>query len=218
METSNTGPTPQGTNALSAVASDIERTPLNIATATRLIRSADELAKRSDAQLHSIVNAAREHGVSWQAIGEALGVSRQAAFKRFSVHQAEGNAMSDPIDLAERTNEIFHSLASGDYESVKSHMTYACARELSKRKLMGVWRDVESESGPLERCSDFTAQTPDGQNALAQWANRHTLSGSIVQTTLHHEAGEWMARVAYNSAGKILAMYIAPPGTKNLPF
>jgi hypothetical protein len=47
------------------------------------IVAASKAAGDADAELHAAVTAAREAGVTWAAIGEVLGTTRQAAFKRF---------------------------------------------------------------------------------------------------------------------------------------
>jgi len=47
------------------------------------IRDAAGHADQSQARLHDAVAAARAAGISWALIGTALGVSRQAAHKRF---------------------------------------------------------------------------------------------------------------------------------------
>ena len=52
--------------------------PLNIVTTLA------EAAGQLDAKLHDVVSWARRRGHSWAEIGEALGVSRQAAWTRFS--------------------------------------------------------------------------------------------------------------------------------------
>ncbi|TQJ30382.1 hypothetical protein [Microbacterium sp. SLBN-146] len=182
------------------------------------IRDADELARRSRERLHELVRGAHARGVSWQSIGDALGVSRQAAFKRFG-HQNEGELMSQQvIDLVDRTSTVFQSLDAGDYDAVRTHMTYTCARALSKRTLMRVWSNVVEDSGTLEACTDATVQTPDGTTTVSKFLNRHLSTGAIVQTTLRHEAGEWIGRIAYNGTGKITGILIAPPGAQNLPF
>ena len=122
------------------------------------------------------------------------------------------------VDLMERTREVFESLDAGDYEAVRAQMTYACARMLSKRKVTGVWNEVVAAAGHLQSSAELTVQTPDGTNALNKIANRVFANGAIVQTTLRHEAGEWIGRVAYNGSGKITGLLIAPPGSRDLPF
>ncbi|MBD8011985.1 hypothetical protein AB0O65_09560 [Microbacterium sp. NPDC077391] len=209
---------------LSALAATVEEAravgvPVDDAAA---IRQADQLVRRSQARLVDLVVATRAAGVSWQAIGDALGVSRQAAFKRFggavARPQKEMEMGEQMIDLMDRTRAVFERLDAGDYEAVRTQMTYTCARTLSKRKIQGVWNQVVAETGRLESPSDLTVQTPDGANALSKFANRVLASGAIVQATLRHEAGEWIGRVAYNGSGKITGLLIAPPGSRNLPF
>lgn len=185
---------------------------------TTRIQHADQLVKLADARLHDLVAEARRNGVPWQAIGDTLGVTRQAAFKRFNAAVEQDSAMSTAIDLTERTIEVFQKLAVDDYRTVREWMTYTCARELTKRKLMSIWTDVVMATGRLERCTNVVVQTPGGRNRLEKLANRHLLTGPIVQATLEHETGEWIGRIAYNSAGKIVGMHIAPTDAQNLPF
>lgn len=183
-----------------------------------MIRQSDELVRRARERLQELVAAARSNGVSWQDIGGVLGVSRQAAFKRFGA-KGEGETGGAPaIDLSDRTSEVFEHLDAGDYEAVRAHMTYACGRALTKRKLMSVWDQVQSETGRLDACVNATVQTADGSTPLNKFANRYLSTGAIVQVTLRHEAGEWIGRVAYNGSGKITGILIAPPGSRDLPF
>ncbi|GAB3599272.1 hypothetical protein [Microbacterium tumbae] len=182
-----------------------------------MILRTDELVRRSHERLSEAVSIARSRGVSWQAIGDALGVSRQAAFKRFGTG-GERATIGRPTDLLDRTNEVFAHLDAGEYEAVRAHMTYTCARALTERRLMGVWDEVRSASGRLEACVGSTAQTADGDTALTRFANRHVSTGTIVQTTLRHEDGEWIGRVAYNGSGKITGILIAPPASRDLAF
>lgn len=189
---------------------------------SNVISRADELVRRSQVRLVELVVSARAAGVAWQAIGDALGVSRQAAFKRFGgavTHPDEEKDMTkQTIDLMDRTRAVFERLDAGDYEAVRTQMTYACARTLSKRRIQGVWDEVVTETGWLESATDLTVQTPDGTNALNKFANRVLANGAIVQATLRHEAGEWIGRVAFNGSGRITGLLIAPPGARDLPF
>ncbi|WP_109212366.1 MULTISPECIES: hypothetical protein [Microbacterium] len=191
-------------------------------TASVAIRRADQLVRRSQTRLVDLVVEARAAGVSWQAIGDTLGVSRQAAFKRFGgavAHPEKEMEMArQTIDLMDRTRAVFEWLDAGDYEAVRTQMTYACARTLSKRKIQGVWNEVVTATGRLESSTDLTVRTPDGTNALNKLANRVLANGAIVQATLRHEAGDWIGRVAYNGSGKITGLLIAPPGARDLPF
>lgn len=189
--------------------------------------SAVEIGHRIDlaarAHLEESVAVARARGVSWQEIGNAFDITRQAAFKRFgnkmTTEPGEEGAGSPIIDLISRTEEVFEHLSRGNYASVKSLMTFTCSRALPKKKVMGVWDQVVADSGAFESCSNTTVQTADGTNVLAQKLNQYLAGGLIGQTQLNHEAGEWIGRVAYNGAGKVAGILIVHPLQKsNLPF
>lgn len=47
------------------------------------ILAASKATTDAEQQLHDAVTAARTAGVTWAAIGAVLGITRQAAFKRF---------------------------------------------------------------------------------------------------------------------------------------
>ncbi|WP_440311591.1 DUF3887 domain-containing protein [Leucobacter chromiireducens] len=224
-------PPPQPTRALSPLAEEVDAAVLAAASAdasvsaagaTSAIQAANALSTAAHDSLASLVGAARRSGVSWQVIGDALGVSRQAAFKRFGSAgepPTEGSTMADQsIDLSARTREVFERLSAGDYEAVRATMTYSCARTLTKRKVMSVWDQVVRDTGKLESCDELTVRIPDGTNALTKFAGRLLSNGAIVQTTLRHEAGDWIGRVAYNGSGKITGLLIAPVGAEDLAF
>lgn len=191
--------------------------------ATAAVAVAVEIERAAEQHLRASVAAARADGVSWQLIGDALGVSRQAAFKRFGTPpplDAEGDIMAKPvINLEERTEQVFRWLSEGDYASVKSLMTFTCARMLTKKKVLEVWDGVVRDTGALESFSDTVVQTADGRNIVLQQINQFLGGGLVGQTLLHHEAGEWTGRVAYNSTGKITGILIVHPmNAHNLPF
>lgn len=191
-------------------------------TGTEGISVAVDIERAAGQLLHAAVAAARAAGNSWQLIGDALGVSRQAAFKRFgtAAQEAGGTTMSQPIlNLAERTEQVFRLLSKGDYAAVKAMMTFTCARALTKKKVMGVWDGVIDATGALESLSDTVVQTADGGNIVLQQINQYLGGGLVGQTQLNHEAGEWIGRVSYNGAGKISGLLIVHPmQAHNLPF
>ena len=47
------------------------------------LREAHEALRRDEQEVVRRVAAAREHGISWQSIGQVLGISKQAAWERF---------------------------------------------------------------------------------------------------------------------------------------
>ena len=186
-------------------------------TLTQAILLSDQLGIRSHSMLRSSVAAAREHAVSWQAIGDALGISRQAAFKRFA--DAEPRDADDAIaSLIATTESVFARLSAGDYESVRNQMTFVCSRALTKRKVMGVWADMEAGTGRFLRCSDTQEATPAGRDAVERFLNTHVGALTVVQSRLHHESGEWIGRVAYTRAGKIAGILVTAPDSTDLAF
>jgi hypothetical protein len=64
---------------------DLKPGDLRDASHLREIIAAVEQTRVADAELRRAVHAAREAGDSWTVIGMALGVTRQAAQKRFGV-------------------------------------------------------------------------------------------------------------------------------------
>lgn len=183
----------------------------------------NRIERAAQAHLENSVAVARARGVSWQDIGNAFGITRQAAFKRFgaaSTAAPEDKAMGNPIiDLTSRTEEVFEQLSKGDYGSVKSLMTFTCSRVLTRKKVMGVWAQIIADSGRFESCSNTTIQTADGTNVLAQKLNQYLAGGLTGQTQINHAEGEWIGRVAYNGAGKITGILISHPlQVDSLPF
>ena len=187
------------------------------------IELALEIEHAAERHLRNSVEAARVRGASWQQIGNAFGVSRQAVYKRFGApetHDARGEIMNKPIvDLQARTEAVFQMLSEDNYAGVKALMTFSCSRLLTKKKVMSVWNQVVSATGPLISCTDTVAQTSDGRNVILQQINQLLSGGLVGQTMLNHEAGEWLGRVAYNGSGKITGLLIVSPLEKhNLPF
>jgi hypothetical protein len=74
----------------------IEPNPADARDATHMRRIIAAAAALQDAEeeLHSAVAAARDAGDTWDMIGVALGVTRQAAYQRFG--QKEPNARKRP--------------------------------------------------------------------------------------------------------------------------
>ena len=61
------------------------------ATHIRRIIAAAEALHAADSELRDAVMTAREAGDTWEVIGMALGVSRQAAYQRFGRASAQPN-------------------------------------------------------------------------------------------------------------------------------
>jgi len=182
-----------------------------------VIRRANEVGHLSQAHLQRAVLTARAEGVSWQAIGDTLGISRQAAFKKFDPahHHVPGEAaVSNPIvDLIERTESVFRSLNDGDFDTVRSMMTYSCARSLTKKKLAIMQGDMVDSFGQLESISGTVIQPMDGRDIFEKLSNQLFISQLVGDTRLNHEAGEWNGRVAFNKNGKVTGILVSRPNS-----
>lgn len=182
------------------------------AAAARLAGARDELS--------SAVDEARRGGRSWQQIGDVLGVSRQAAFKRFGSPRdpRSGIAMSattNASDVAEMTDRVFRLLDAGDYEAIAALMTTDCAEVLTKDVVLGTWASVVAEIGNLVNCGQTRAELPDGTIMDPE----ESVLGSVLgQTLLACEAGECVGRLALDADHRIVGMLLVPPDHGPLPF
>ena len=61
-------------------------------------------------------------------------------------------------------------------------MSFTCSRELTKRKVMRVWGEIEASTGQFLSCSNTIAQTLDGRSIVERLLNRHLVKGVVIQT------------------------------------
>lgn len=179
------------------------------------VAQAHRAAAEAQRDLRDAVEQARATGLSWAAIGETLGVSRQAAFKRFGVVTDPATrrpvAVARTADVAGLASEVFTRWAAGDVAWVHQHMTHQCARELSRSRLDAVWRDVLDEVGALERVGDVEVFAGDGRTPQVATAVGQTSLPAVGRVVLHHEAADAVGRVMVNRGGRVAGMLIGPP-------
>jgi hypothetical protein len=175
--------------------------------------------KASRQRLHDAVTAARSQGHTWQQIGDALDMSRQAAFKRFGrpINPSNGDALvSQPVrpilDLAERA---FSLVATADYDTLHELMTPDTAKTLTADLIADTWASVLSEVGELETCRGTEVELPDG---TVLDPDERVQGVKIAATTLQCEAGSVLGRIAFDGNGKIIGMLIVPTDHGDLPF
>lgn len=70
----------------------VQRTGSGELTVGAALAATAELREAADRKLFVLVGFARDAGASWAAIGEALGVTTQAAHQRFGPKQASAKA------------------------------------------------------------------------------------------------------------------------------
>lgn len=188
-------------SALAAIADDEQTSDSNEVTATQRIEVAAELKSLSDDVLHHSVAQARDRNVSWQQIGDVLGITRQAAFQRFRDpnHPKGTTSMKTKTSTSMIPNAeaVYRNLDTGDYDSVGPQMTFIAQRILNEERVMGVWAEATAMLGTFESFGESFAR-PSGSNV-------------VVETPLAFEAGDLIGRIAYNRRNKIVGMLIMRP-------
>lgn len=182
------------------------------------VRAAATALHLAERGLADAVRRARAAGRSWAAVGDALGTSRQNAFKRFGSPRdpRTGTSMtpSDRRDAVTATTErVFALVDAGDHDQLRELMPADVARVLTRDVVLDTWAGAVAETGNLVRCEDTRVELPGGEPVDAP------VLGTVVgATTLVCEAGEWHGRVAVGQDGEVLGLLVVPPGTSDLPF
>lgn len=171
------------------------------------------------ARLHDAVTAARREGRSWAEIGQLLGMTRQAAFKRFgTTHDPRtGEIMKTrSIDKASQlTEEIFRLIASGDDTAVQAHLHPQVREQLTPQRIGEAWRNALTECGSLEGFTNTHVELHDG-TVLSEDGD---IIGTVIGATrLMCEAGELVGRVALDETDQVVGLLIVPQNHGKLPF
>lgn len=193
--------------------------PDQLADLTRALRHVE----RAEIELGEAVRRARHAGHTWQQIGEALGVTRQAAFKRYGhvIDPTTGEEvpLTAVAPVPALTEQVVTLLAAGRHDNVHQMMTHTCRRALPQREIAAVWAEVLAEVGGLEHLSDFQMISAEGRVISAtSSAATHPVpcTGRVV---LHHEAGDMVAHVAFSREAKVAGLVLAPLDDEDaLPF
>lgn len=158
-------------------------------------------------ELAEAVSSARLAGATWQQIGTALGVSKQAASQRFqdstSIYREKA---LDQIqtELNQIAEELFTALAHKDIERVHLLMTYTTARLLFKRKISKVWDSI------LETCGTFI----ELQKSIIE----HSGNQYVLTYRLRHQLGQPVGQISFNSRKKITGLVIYSDDSAQLPW
>lgn len=183
-----------------------------------VVRAAGALARARD-DLARAVEDARGGGATWADVGEVLGISRQAAFKRFGRPR-------DPTDagtmtprstghVTALTEQVVREIDAGDYDALRARMPDEVAAELTRDTVLGVWRSVVAEIGNLEGFEDTHVELVDRTRLEPGEAVLGTVVGD---TVVRCEAGEVRARVAVDERDRVLGLLLVPPDATDLPF
>ncbi|GAB2481218.1 hypothetical protein GCM10027030_14020 [Luteococcus sediminum] len=174
------------------------------------IAQALDRLSQAEQELHDSVRRARSQGRTWQEVADVLGVTRQAAFKRFG-HPTDpetGDALETvpPVDLPSLTREAAADLGAGDFGRLRSRMTQACSRQLTARVVSSVWSDILGSYGDPVAIGSVGCHGPAGER-LPEGPVR---APAVGRAELVHEHGELVLKVQVNRNGRITGLVIRP--------
>ena len=185
------------------------------------IREAQQALDRAKDQLRATVQEARAQGQTWAAIGDVLGMSRQAAFKRFGevtnpVNDQKITGAHMSIDQIRGTTEhVFDLISAGEYDQLEQLIHPQVRSELPASLIAETWTRVLTEVGAKESYVDTHVVMPAGERI----GEDDQIMGTVVGvTTLNCEAGEIMGRVAIDDQQRVVGLLIVPPDYSPVPF
>jgi hypothetical protein len=171
------------------------------ATASAGIVSSLRLRSMTEDVIAASVLRARSEGMSWKAIGDELGVTRQAAFQRYGkpTDPRTGEPMSTtPLANADKLAiATIDDLAAGKWRQVTARFDDAMAKGLSDEALAAAWAQVIGQAGAFE--------SHDAPEAT------RTADVTITNTQLNFEAGEFIARIVFRDDERIAGFFILKP-------
>lgn len=179
-----------------------EISPGVAASALPAVATAVDLGRLVDQVLRATVDRARAVGHTWQEIGEVLGTTRQAAFQRFGrpIDPRTGAVMAEAImpGAMDRAVELLGDVIDGRYAQARRDFDDTVAQRLDENRLAAVRAQLAGMVGGYERMG-----APHAYQAGDY---------SVVDVTLHFEAGDLTGRVSYDRAGKVAGLYFLSAG------
>jgi hypothetical protein len=183
------------------------------------VAAARERLDRARVDLQAAVDRARAQGRTWAQLGTTLGISRQAAFKRFGSARdpRTGDTMekSTARDVLELTERVFRLIDAGDYDALRPLMTDDTALVLTRDLVLDTWARAVADTGNLVECRHTAVELPDGTPVEAG----EPILGSVIgHTVLECEAGRWFGRVALDPDRRVVGILVIPPDHGDVPF
>lgn len=152
----------------------------------------------ADDVVRAVVQQARQNGVTWQVIGDVLGVSRQAAFQRYGkpIDPRTGEPMNTtPLPgAAELAASAVEHLVSGQWSRVTEQFDPTMRDGLSEDALAAAWSQIIGLAGAFEGRGE-----PEAGRAG---------DVTITNTPLSFEAGDYTARIAFRDDRTIAGLHI----------
>jgi hypothetical protein len=169
--------------------------PLDVVAAAR------ELSAAATAAMQAAVDRARAAGHSWRELGDVLDTTRQAAFQRFGrpVDPRTNSPMNRQTlpGAEERALEIFGCIIEGRWEDARRDFDAKMLEVVDADRIALAWALTAAQVGAYERMDEpLVVQTDDT---------------TLVELSLHFEAGDRTGRVAFDRNGKVIGLVILPP-------
>lgn len=171
---------------------------------THALSTARSLQSLADQAMAALVTDARARGVTWQAIGDALGISRQAAFQRFGspIDPRTGTPLTRPsadarAEAIARADLFLDHLTAHDWEAAAGLLGPTIGAQLDAEGLAAAWAQVLALGGDLER------RHPAATTALADEV-------TVVEEHLSFEAADLVARLSYDAEQTMVGLWFLP--------
>lgn len=165
------------------------------------IGSALRLRAMTEKVIAATVQRARSEGAPWQAIGDELGVTRQAAFQRYGkpTDPRTGEPMNTtPLADADKlAHEVIDDLDAARWSQIVARFDDAMTEGLSEEALAAAWAQVVGQVGTFEGRDDSEVS--------------RAADVTVTNTLLKFEAGEFIARIAFRDDKRIAGLFILKP-------
>lgn len=162
------------------------------------IERAVSIQAAADDVVRAVVQQARQNGATWQVVGDALGVSRQAAFQRYGkpIDPRTGEPMNTtPFpEAAELAISVIEDLVSGHWARIAEQFDPTMRDGLSEDALAAAWAQIVGLSGAFESRGE-----PEAARAGDM---------TITNTPISMEAGDYTARITFRDDRTIAGLFI----------
>jgi hypothetical protein len=150
--------------------------------------------------LHALVRQARAEGLTWAAIGDVLGVSRQAAFQRFGSADS-GTAGEDkalmPLEGAEqRARELLECCLEQHWEELRAEFDERMKEKVSSTMLQAGGVRIAERFGTFLEMGTPAVTVRDGY--------------TVVDVPLAFDHGDLRGRVVFNADGQVSGFFLRP--------
>lgn len=127
----------------------------------------------------------------------------------------------DTTTIPTIAEKFIRHIAAGEEAQTMAMLHKRFHKDLPWPEIMSVWNSVITEIGELEGFSDTVVTTVKGdrtKESLLTKLYTKIIGTCVVVTTLEHEAGELMARVAIDRDGYVVGILLLPTDVTEYAF